>query len=111
MILHDWPTKEAQTILSKLVPALSVGSRILIMDTVLPDSGHISATQERLLRVRDLTMMQVFNSHERAIEDWSTLLEQVDARLRLIRVHQGFGSSMAILEVVLDTDHSHSVSA
>ncbi|KAM0545987.1 hypothetical protein ACHAPJ_011099 [Fusarium lateritium] len=69
MILHDWAFEDSVKILKNLVPALTSLSKILIMDTVLPNPGSIPASKERLLRVRDLTMMQAFNSLERGIED------------------------------------------
>lgn len=102
MILHDWPAKEATTILANIVPALKAGSRIIVMDSVLPAPGKIPATQESLLRVRDLTMMEVFNSRERSLDDWTALLEQADQRLRLSNVVQPFGSMMSAMEIVFD---------
>jgi hypothetical protein len=77
--------------------------KILIMDTVLPAPGQVPSAVERMVRVRDLTMMQVFNSHERDLEQWRRLLEKADERLRLARVIEPFGSAMALLEVELDT--------
>ena len=70
------------------------------MDTVLPRPGSVPATQEASLRVRDLSMMQTFNSKEREMEDWIGLLKAVDPALRLKNVVQPFGSSMSVLEVV-----------
>ena len=102
MILHDWPDNEAVSILFNTVTALGPNVRIIIMDTVLPRPGSIPASRERLMRVRDLTMMQAFNSKERALEDWTGLLERVDQRPRLVNVTQPFGSVMSALEVVLD---------
>jgi 6-hydroxytryprostatin B O-methyltransferase len=101
MILHDWAINDAVRILSQILPALKDGSRILIMDTVLPDPGAIPAAKERLLRVRDLTMLQVFNSSERDLEDWKALFGMVDERLVLRSVVQPPGSVMSVLELVL----------
>lgn len=56
MIFHDWPDKEGTTILQSILPALKTpGSRLLIMDTVLPTPGSVPASEEALFRVRDLT--------------------------------------------------------
>ncbi|KAH8695143.1 sterigmatocystin 8-O-methyltransferase [Talaromyces proteolyticus] len=104
MILHDWPENEALSIVSNLIPALKACSRIIIMDTVLPASGQIPAVQERLLRVRDLTMLQVFNSLERATEDWTSLFKRADPRLKLKSSVQPLGSTMNVLEVVLEDE-------
>lgn len=37
---------------------------LLIIDTVLPKSGSVPVSIERLFRVRDMTMLQSFNSKE-----------------------------------------------
>ncbi|KAK3902974.1 6-hydroxytryprostatin B O-methyltransferase [Staphylotrichum tortipilum] len=105
MILHDWPDHVAAAILKNLVPALEAKkkqSKLLIMDTVLPAPGQVPRSVERIVRVRDLTMMQVFNSHERDLEQWKALLAAADGRLRLRRVVEPFGSTMALLEVELE---------
>lgn len=101
MILHDWPYTQAVTILRHLVDALKPGARLIIMDTVLPRPGSIRATQEAVLRVRDLTMWQAFNSKERELDDWMALFAAVDPMLRIKAVVQPPGSSMAIMEVAL----------
>ena len=104
MILHDWPDHVAIAILKNLLPALESNkhAKLLIMDTVLPAPGQVPGSVERIVRVRDLTMMQVFNSHERDLEQWTALLRAADERLRLRRVIEPFGSAMSLLEVELD---------
>ncbi|KAM5436481.1 putative 6-hydroxytryprostatin B O-methyltransferase [Microsporum ferrugineum] len=99
MILHDWPKKEAVKILQNILPALKDTSRIIIMDTVLPQPGSIPTAQERLLRARDMTMLEAFNSLERDLEDWKELLTSVDERLTLKSVVQPVGSVLSVLEV------------
>lgn len=103
MILHDWPDTEAVNILRNIIAAMSKpNSRLLIMDTVLPVPGSVPVSVERLVRVRDLTMMQAFNSKERELEDWMSLFAATDERLRLVNVVQPFGSDMSVLELALD---------
>ncbi|KAF2230549.1 hypothetical protein EV356DRAFT_536266 [Viridothelium virens] len=98
MIIHDWPDAEATKILEHLKKSLNKpDARILIMDTVLPQPGTIPILQERQLRVRDLTMMQVFNAKEREIEDWKQLTRS--AGLQILHVEQPLGSNMGILQV------------
>ncbi|KAF2234946.1 S-adenosyl-L-methionine-dependent methyltransferase [Viridothelium virens] len=102
MILHDWPDDEAIKILRHIVAVMDEKkSRLLIMDTVLPKPGSVPVSIERIVRVRDLTMMQAFNSKERDLDDWTDLLGAADPRLQLVRVVQPFGSAMSILEVAL----------
>jgi 6-hydroxytryprostatin B O-methyltransferase len=101
MILHDWAFEDSVKILRNLIPALTSGSKILIMDTVLPNPGSIPASKERLLRVRDLTMMQVFNSLERGIEDWKHIFAEVDPRLVVKTVSHPPGSNLSLIELSL----------
>lgn len=105
MILHDWPDHVAVTILKNLVPVLAKGSaKLIIMDTVLPTPGQVPGVVERVVRVRDLTMMQVFNSHERDLDQWRALLAAADEGLRLRQVIAPFGSAMSLLEVEIGRD-------
>lgn len=101
MILHNWGADDAARILSNIIPAMREQSRIIIMDTVLPAPASVPASRERILRLRDMTMMQVFNSHERALDDWQLLFEKTDKRLKLLRVNQPVGSLMSLMELVL----------
>jgi len=102
MILHDWPDDEAVKILRHIVAAMNkADSRLVIMDTVLPMPGSVPVSVERIVRVRDLTMMQAFNSKERDLDDWKGLLVAADSRLQLVNVVQPFGSDMSVLEVAL----------
>lgn len=102
MILHDWPDDEAAKILKSIVAAMdNKKSRLLIMDTVLPMPGSVPLSEERIVRVRDLTMLQAFNSKERDLDDWKRLLSFADPNLQLVRVLQPFGSAMSVLEVAL----------
>ena len=102
MILHDWPDREAAKILRSIVAAMDkTKSRLLIMDTVLPMPGSLPVSVERIFRVRDLTMLQAFNSKERCLDDWRDLLAVADPKLQLVRVVQPFGSAMSVLEVAL----------
>jgi 6-hydroxytryprostatin B O-methyltransferase len=102
MILHDWPDEEASKILRNIVAAMDKAkSRLLIMDTVLPKPGAVPVSVERIVRARDLTMLQAFNSKERDLDDWKSILTLVDSDLELVNVVQPFGSAMSILEIAL----------
>ncbi|KAM3429292.1 hypothetical protein NHJ13734_008232 [Beauveria thailandica] len=97
MILHDWPLDDCVRILTRLAEALKPGARIIVMDTVLPDPGSIPVSKERLLRVRDLTMMQVFNSQERHLEDWMAIVGKISPRLTVQQVIQSAGSVLSLI--------------
>jgi len=103
MILHDWPDAQAADIVQNIVEVMKgrPNSRLLIMDTVLPKPGSVPVSIERLVRVRDMTMMQSFNSKERHLDDWKALLADVNHKLQLVNLVQPFGSAMSVLEVAL----------
>ncbi|KAL2020277.1 hypothetical protein VTK56DRAFT_8601 [Thermocarpiscus australiensis] len=103
MVLHDWPDEEAARIVGNLVDAMDRSSRLLIMDTVLPEPGSVPVSVERVVRVRDLTMLQAFNSKERDLGGWKHLLALAHPRLELVSVVRPLGSDMSLLEVVLRT--------
>jgi len=67
LILHDWTDAQAVKIVRNLVDAKKVrpSSKLLIMDTMLAKPGSVPVSIERLFRVRDMTMLQSFNSKER----------------------------------------------
>ncbi|KAL4939603.1 hypothetical protein BDV06DRAFT_230925 [Aspergillus oleicola] len=105
MILHDWRDEQAVTILRNIVSAMDPAkSRLFIMDTVLPSPGSVPLSIERIARTRDLTMMQAFNSKERELEEWKSLIGTADPRLRLVGIKQPFGSAMSVLEVRLERE-------
>ena len=108
MILHDWPAAEAQAILKNHLEPLKANSRtrLVIMDTVLPPPGSTGVVEEALLRVRDLTMIQAFNSKERELQDFVDLFTRVedgDGCLVLRKMVKPPGSVMSVLEVVYQT--------
>ena len=100
MILHDWPDADAVAILRELAGAMGSGSRLVIMDSVLPRPGSMPSTQERMLRARDMTMLEAFNSLERDEEDWRRLLATADPGLTLRGIREPIGSALSLLDVV-----------
>ncbi|GMF93149.1 unnamed protein product [Aspergillus oryzae] len=99
MILHNWSFDDCVRILSRLVQTLKPGARIIIVDIVLPDPGVVPASKERLLRVQDLIMQQVFNSMERYLENWMDIFRKVDERLEVKRIVEPPGSLMSLIEL------------
>lgn len=100
MILHDWSDDEAAKILKNTIAAFDKAkSRLIIMDTVLPEPGSVPVSVERIVRARDLTMMQAFNSKERDLDGWKDLLAAADHDLHLVNMVQPTGSAMSVLEV------------
>lgn len=104
MVLHNHPDSEAVQILTNLVPALKTNpsARLLIMDTALPDPGTTNAVDESLMRYRDMTMMQVFNTKEREVGEFKDILERAgdnEGNLVLKNIRSAHGSTLSMLEV------------
>ena len=101
-ILHNWDFENCVKILAQLVPAMRKNSHIAVADLVLPDPGTVPSTLERVLRSRDIGMMQLFNAKERDLAEWNKIIEAADPRLRINAVNQPWGSSLALIDLVLD---------
>lgn len=99
MIIHDWADADAVRILKELTEVMRKGSRIVIMDMVLPIPGTSSQTLEAALRQKDLMMRQVLNAREREVEDWQALIRSVDERLKIVAIRRPEGSQHSIIEI------------
>lgn len=76
------------------------------MDAVLPPPGSISVVEEALVRVRDLTMMQAFNSRERELGEFEELFEQAGdegGRLVVKNLVKPLGSMLSVMEVAYES--------
>ncbi|KAJ5994420.1 hypothetical protein N7451_010144 [Penicillium sp. IBT 35674x] len=79
-IMHDWPDKEAASILQNIGSVMAPDARILIDEVVLPNTGaHWQAT------MADLLMMFAFGGKERSTKQWESLAEC--AGLRVEQIH------------------------
>lgn len=47
------------------------------MDAIMPEPGSLSSVEEAGLRVRDLTMLEVFSSRERGVGDWEGVVGRI----------------------------------
>lgn len=106
-ILHDWPNPVSVKIVQNIVPAMTPfennnGSRLIIMDSVMPEMGEVPLTVMQLNTAMDLQMMAALSAKERTRADWEALLRAADQRLRIVNVRQPIGSADAVIEVVLD---------
>lgn len=78
-IFHDWPDRKCVDILCRTRKAMGSGSRVLIDEVVLPETGaHWMVTQ------RDLSMLVLFNTAERTREQWKDLLGQAGLQIEEI---------------------------
>ncbi|KAF2230780.1 hypothetical protein EV356DRAFT_508249 [Viridothelium virens] len=65
LTLRDWPDEDAVRILRNSVPKMTLKSRILINDSVIPTLGTIPLLQEKYNKNADMMMMSMFNPLER----------------------------------------------
>lgn len=87
-VMHDWPDKKCQEILSRTVEAMDKSySRILIEDFVLPDQG-VDMRAASL----DITMMLFHMGIERTEAQWEELLHSVGLEIVKIYPKPGFES-------------------
>ncbi|MQA12121.1 MAG: SAM-dependent methyltransferase [Pseudonocardiaceae bacterium] len=91
-ILHDWSDEECVSILRNCRRAMTPGSRVLVVDSVIPP-GNEPHTGKLL----DMFMMLVVTGRERSEEEFASLFAKAD--LRLSRVIPT-GSPVSIVEGV-----------
>ncbi|KAH7121576.1 O-methyltransferase-domain-containing protein [Dactylonectria macrodidyma] len=108
MVLHDWSDQAACAILRNLIPALKPGGRILLCENVAQRAFSEQGSRtlpylfHRLASSFDLQMLTVFNTLERGLKQWTTLVTDADERLRIHNVFTLPGAVQSIIEVVLD---------
>ncbi|GLI72119.1 hypothetical protein PoHVEF18_000287 [Penicillium ochrochloron] len=103
-ILHDWPDEDAQRIVKNLLPAFETGTRLLVADIVLPQSGSISSHMERVLRIYDISMFSIFSSTERTLEQLRNLVEGCDPRLQFEGAHYPEGSALSLVSWIYKSE-------
>jgi predicted nicotinamide N-methyase len=73
-IIHDWDDERARLIISVCRQAARAGSRILIIERLLP--SHVTEAPAHLnAAMTDLQMMVQLGSRERTVEEYRSLLE------------------------------------
>lgn len=75
-VIHDWDDEKSLAILANCRRAMADGTRLLLVETVVPPPG-----EPHFAKLQDLEMMVVTGSQERTIEEYSRLLEQADLEL------------------------------
>ena len=82
-VLHNWDDERAGRILQRCAAAMGGGSRLMILERVLP--GHVSASARDREAVRsDLQMLLGCDGRERTQAEFETLLDKAGLKLRRI---------------------------
>ena len=102
MIMHDWSDQYARKILKRIAAAMKPGSRLMVMDQIMPPVGLLPGTIEKPMRALDLHMAMMFNGKEREMHEWTAILEAADPRLKIKNVVTPQGSALSVIEIMLD---------
>jgi hypothetical protein len=92
-IMHDWGDEACKSILKNIVPSMSVDSKVLINELVLPDENC-----ERRMALNDLVMMS-FGGMERAESQWTVLLQEVGLEIK--NIWRKEGEILSVVEAIL----------
>ncbi|CCD54232.1 hypothetical protein ACHAPC_000993 [Botrytis cinerea] len=99
-IFHNWTDHYCIKILRNQIPALKKGSRLLIVEPLLVESGELPWHEERRLRTMNLNMLSYFGSREKSMEDWKELFREADERFEIKNAVKLGDSLTSILEVM-----------
>jgi 6-hydroxytryprostatin B O-methyltransferase len=102
-ILHNWPDGKCIEILRNVVPAMEKGSKIVVMEGVMPEIGEVGKWIDKITTSADLQMMVGLNAKERTKADWERLMARADKRLRVEAFRLPPGSAATLIEVVLES--------
>ena len=72
-VIHDWADEEALRILSRVRDAAPVGSKLLLIEQLMPDTPG-----PHWVKMLDLHMMALFAARQRSAEEYDALVEQCD---------------------------------
>ena len=76
MILHDWPDDKAVEILQSVRSAAKIGTKVLVIDCVIPDHDR-----EFFGHWTDLEMLLLQAGRERTVPEHRSLLERAGFRM------------------------------
>ncbi|KAL4860742.1 hypothetical protein BDV12DRAFT_204734 [Aspergillus spectabilis] len=97
-VLHDWPDEYVIQILRQLIPALKPGAKVVVNESLCPDSGSLPVAMERYIRYMDLMMLAINKSRLRDEGEWRGLFEMADGRFDGVRCWVTEGSALAVIE-------------
>ncbi|KAF3770022.1 S-adenosyl-L-methionine-dependent methyltransferase [Cryphonectria parasitica EP155] len=102
---HNWPDHYCVRIIKNQIPVMKPGTKIIVIDSLIPAPGTMSLMAERMARAFDMLMLTQTNGREREAEDWKQLFKQADERFKVTSMHPlaspvDFGPATGIIEVV-----------
>lgn len=91
-ILHDWPDRYCQQILSHVADAMDEMSKVLVAETIIPERVEV---HDSLVYVMDLAMF-TFAGKERTAQAWKDLFEA--SGLEIVKIWRSDVKAQAVLE-------------
>jgi hypothetical protein len=86
-IVHDWPDRDAITILRTCRAAMTRDARLVLLEQVAPEQAEATPDERLGLALKDLNMLVLVGGQERTLGEYRHLLEA--AELTLDRVDKG----------------------
>ncbi|KAH6605740.1 hypothetical protein Trco_004893 [Trichoderma cornu-damae] len=83
-ILQHMPDDEVAGLLQDVEGAMVRGSKLIIVDPIIPDMGNGSLVIERERRCRDMIMRQLRNSGHRSLEELRQLATEAEGGLEFV---------------------------
>lgn len=99
-VLHDRQDDDCVRIVSNLLPAMQQhGTRLFIIDRLMPEIGEMSAYKEWSARSTDMVMCNFYGSKERTLEDFKNILSRVNVGLKVTKCEQPVNTAFGFMEV------------
>ncbi|KAI1076986.1 putative O-methyltransferase [Whalleya microplaca] len=97
-VMHNWSDSYAAKILQAHIPALKIGAKIVLNDTVVPEPDKILPGDAARVRANDLVMLELFNGGDRELADFERLFAKAHSGFRFHGGSQVPGSNLWMLE-------------
>lgn len=73
-IIHDWSDSESLTILKAVRKAAPLGSKLLVIEQLVPEAGAVAALDPLFVTAADVSMMVTSSGRERRLSEYQSLL-------------------------------------
>ncbi|KAE8381359.1 S-adenosyl-L-methionine-dependent methyltransferase [Aspergillus bertholletiae] len=98
-VLHDWSNEYVVKTLRQLVPALRRGAKVVVNESLCPDSVALLILTERYIQYMDLMILAINKPRPRDKGELHALFVEVDERFGPVKCWTLEGVALAIIEV------------
>jgi 6-hydroxytryprostatin B O-methyltransferase len=96
-IFHNWSDAEVKRIIAALSSALQDGTRLMIMDVVVPPANTMPMNVEKETRLRDFQMFALLAGKERSLDEFQGLVGSVGLPFKFEGIYCPDGSFMNLM--------------